>query len=131
MIIVDTSVWIDYFGDHDTPQVRWLEHEMGRRKLGITDLALCEILQGIRHQDDYILTRDALLKYEIFPAGGVDLAITSAYNYRWLRAKGHTIRTTIDCMIATFCIVNNMSLLHDDRDFDLFEQHLGLQVVHP
>jgi predicted nucleic acid-binding protein len=131
MVIIDTSVWIDYLGNQDTLQVRWLEREMDGRKMGITDLSLCEILQGIRHQGEYIATRDALLEYEIFPAGGAELAIAAAHNYRQLRAEGCTVRTTIDCLIATFCIQHDFPLLHNDKDFDPFEEHLGLQVIHP
>jgi len=131
MVIVDTSVWIDYLGNQDTPQVRWLENKLEQQKMGLTDLSLCEILQGIRRQSDYLATRDALLEYEIFPTGGTELAIAAAQNYRQLRADGYTVRTTIDCLIATFCIHNGFILLHNDRDFEPFAEHLGLQVIHP
>ncbi len=130
-VIVDTTVWIDYFGGQPTPQVRWLHREMLRRRLGITDLTLCEVLQGIRQQKYYDLTQEMLLKYKVYTVGGMQLAITASQNYRVLRSKGYTIRTTIDCLIATFCIQNGLSLLHNDHDFDSFEQHLGLQVIHP
>lgn len=130
-VIVDTTVWLDYFGGQPTPQVQWLHREMLRRRLGITDLTLCEVLQGIRQQKYYDLTREMLLKYKVYTVGGTQLAIAASQNYRILRSKGYTIRTTIDCLIATFCIQNGFSLLHNDHDFDPFEQHLGLQVTHP
>ena len=130
-IIVDTTVWIDYLGDHPTPQVQWLHREMSRSRLGITDLTLCEVLQGIRQQELYELTREMLLKYIVHNTGGAQLAISASQNYRVLRSKGYTIRTSIDCLIATFCIQNGFSLLHSDHDFDPFEQLLGLQVIHP
>jgi hypothetical protein len=76
-------------------------------------------------------TRHALLKFEIFSMGGVDLAVATAKNYRYLRAKGHTIRKTIDCWIATFCILNQHRLLHNDHDFDPFEHELHLHIIHP
>ncbi len=131
MIIVDTSVWIDFGRETATPQTDWLENELKRRRLAITDLILCEVLQGIRDDRNYHEARDALLKLEVFPTGGTNFALAAAENYRALRKKGTTIRKTIDCLIATFCILNGHSLLHSDRDFDAFEKELGLQVIHP
>ncbi len=131
MVIVDTTVWIDYFGDRDTPQTAWLEQGMTDQPLGLTDQILCEILQGIRNNADFERTRQRLSGFMLFDTGGETLAVTSAQNYRFLRARGHTIRRTNDCVIATFCIRKGHSLLHFDRDFDPFEKHLGLHVVHP
>lgn len=128
-VIVDTTVWIDYFRGLDTPQTVWLDEAMSRQRLGITDLILCEILQGIRDQKTYTRVRDAMMKYQVFSTGGAELAIATANNYRLLRSKGVTIRTTIDCLIATFCIENKHALLHSDRDYDPFEKHLGLKVI--
>jgi predicted nucleic acid-binding protein len=130
MVIVDTTVWIDYFGGNSTPQVEWLEKEMTRQRLGITDIILCEVLQGVRDDGQFDKVRDALLCYEVFSMGGVDLALAAAQNYRALRAQGITVRKTIDCMIATFCLQNNHTLLHNDRDFESFEIVFGLQVIH-
>jgi len=130
MIIVDTSVWIDYLRDLETPQTSRLEIEMERNRLAITDLILCEILQGIRDDKQYRETRETLFSLEIFSTGGADLALEAVDNYRVLRKNGVTVRKTIDCLIATFCIVNDHSLLHNDRDFDGFEKELGLQVIH-
>ena len=131
MIVVDTSVWIDYFRDNETPQTAWLEIGLERNRLAITDLILCEILQGIREDKQYRETLKTLFQLEIYSSGGVDLALAAAENYRKLQRQGITIRKTIDCLIATFCILNSHSLLHSDRDFDAFEKELDLQVIHP
>ena len=131
MVIVDTTVWIDYLGGYQTAHSEWLERELKNQRLGITDLILCEILQGIRDDHLFDLTRNEMLKFEIFPTGGTDMAIAAAQNFRMLRAKGFTIRKTIDCWIATFCLLNGHTLLHNDRDYGPFETELGLQVVHP
>ena len=88
-------------------------------------------MQGVLYDDDFNLVRDELIKLQVFAAGGPDLAIAAAQNYRSLRARGFTIRKSIDCWIATFCLLSRHKLLHRDRDFDPFESVLGLQVVHP
>jgi predicted nucleic acid-binding protein len=131
MVIVDTTVWVDYFNGKVTPFTEWLERELERQRLGLTDLILSEILQGIADERQATAIGRELLRFEVFTTGGVDLAVTSAKNYRKLRAKGRTIRPTIDCWIATFCLLNGHSLLHNDSDFDPFEAFLGLRVVHP
>ena len=131
MILIDTSVWIDYYAGTGSPQTDWLDVSVGRLDIGLTDLNLAEFLQGLRHEDrtaDYLRS---LQEFEIFDTGGQELAILSAANYRKLRRKGITIRSTIDCLTATYCMLHQYGLLHDDRDFDPFERHLGLQVVHP
>jgi predicted nucleic acid-binding protein len=129
--IVDTTVWIDYLGGTVNPQTDWLNREFGRQPLGLTDLILCEVLQGIQDEPAFRRVRRELSRFDIFPTGGEELAVASAQNYRLLRVRGYTIRKTIDCLIASFCLLDGHSLLHRDRDFDAFEQHLGLQVVHP
>ena len=131
MIIVDTTVWIDYFGGINNEQTNWLDREMSRQRLGLTDLILCEILQGIRRNSTFVQVRDDLLKFHVFGTGGADLAMAAAQNYRLLRQRGHTVRKTIDCLIATFCLEAGHWLLHRDHDFDSFEKYLGLRVVHP
>ncbi len=131
MVIIDTSIWVDYLHGAGTPQVEWLERELGRQRLGVIDLIVCEVLQGIRDDGDFADMRRALQKLQIFTSGGLDLAIGSAENYRRLRAQGLTVRKTIDCLIATYCLLHNHTLLHNDRDFDPFEQVLGLPVIHP
>lgn len=131
MIIVDTTVWIDYLGGTANAATSWLDRELGRRRLALTDLILSEVLQGIREQSEFNRVRDRLLKFKVFPGGGVDLAIAAAQNYRTLRQRGYTVYKTIDCWIATFCLEGRHQLLHRDRDFDAFETLLGLQVIHP
>lgn len=130
MIIVDSTVWIDYLAGTINPYTELLDVAL-QQPLGLTDLILCEVLQGIR--DDFIFRRirREFSRFTIFSTGGEDLAVASAQNYRLLRTRGHTVRKTIDCLIATFCLREGHSLLHRDRDFDVFEQHLGLRVIHP
>lgn len=130
MVIVDTTVWVDYFRGVRNPETDWLDTELDRQRLGLTDIVLCEVLQGV-HDDSAAAEVERLLrKLEIFETGGVELATEAARNYRALRARGHTVRKTIDCLIATFCIRNGHSLLHRDRDFDPFETYLELSVIH-
>ena len=131
MVIVDTSVWIDYLNDKANPQTIWLEYALGHEDIGISSLILCEILQGFRDHQDARKTRERLLKFPVFETGSTRLALQSAENYRALRRKGVTIRSTIDCIIATFCIEHGHRLLHKDSDFDGFEEHLGLLVLSP
>ncbi len=115
MVIVDTTVWIDYLRGAANPET----------------LILCDVLQGIREDDLFAEVRDELLGFHLFETGGKELALASALNYRTLRAQGYTIRRTIDCWIATFCLQAGHELLHRHRDFDAFEKTLGLQVIHP
>lgn len=130
MVIVDTTVWIDYLRGVENPESRWLDGHLTRQRLGLTDLILCEVLQGIRNQEEFVRARGELLKFRVFHNGGSGLAVAAAQNYRELRERGHTIRKTIDCLIATLCLQAQHELLHRDRDFDCFEKELGLQVVH-
>jgi len=129
VVIVDTTVWIDYLRGTENPETSWLARELQLQRLGLTDLILCEVLQGIRDQNDFAQVRRDLLRFEVFDTGGSDLAVAAAENYRELR-RGYTVHKTIDCLIATFCLQARHELLHRDRDFDCFESVLGLQVVH-
>ncbi len=131
MTVVDTTVWIDYLGGNVNPHTDWLDRELNQQRLALTDLILCEILQGIRTDSDFRRVRRDLSRFEVLDTGGEALAVASAQNYRFLRSHGHTIRKTIDCLIATFCLLEGHSLLHRDHDFDPFETHLGLRVIHP
>jgi predicted nucleic acid-binding protein len=131
MVIVDATVWIDLLGGVQNVKTAWLEQEIPRQRIGLTDLILCEVLQGIRGDSAFRQTECELMEFVVFDTGGADLAIAAAKNYRLLRANGQTVRKTIDCLIATFCIEGGHSLLHSDRDFDPFEKQLGLRVVHP
>jgi len=129
MEIVDSTVWVDYLGGASTQQTEWFDQARKVRRLGLTDLILCEVLQGVRGDALFKDVLREMSKFQIFSTGGTELAVTSARNYRILRARGVTVRKTIDCLIATFCIEGGHSLLHNDRDFDAFEEHLGLRVV--
>lgn len=131
MTIVDTTVWIDYLRGAANPHTDWLDRELNRQRLGLTDLILCEILQGIGGDSTFTRVRRDLSRFEVFDTGGEAMAVAAARNYRLLRSRGHTVRKTIDCLIATFCLRERHSLLHRDHDFDPFEKHLGLRVVHP
>lgn len=131
MVIVDTTVWVDYLNMVANPHTDWLDQQLGRQRLGLTDLILSEVLQGVGDEGQAAATRRELLKFEVFATGGIELALASAQNYRRLRARGRTVRRTIDCWIATFCLLNNHMLLHTDSDFEPFEEFLGLRIVHP
>ena len=131
MVIVDTSVWIDYFGGVANGDTDWLGDHLGVEPIGLTDLILCEILQGIRSDSQFEKVRKSMAVFEVFSTGGEDLAVRAAENFRWLRVRGYTVRTTIDCLIGTFCVAGGHRLLHKDRDFDAFERFLGLQVIDP
>ena len=131
MVVVDTSVWIDYLNGTSTQHTDWFDAQLTQRRFGVLDLMVCEILQGVPSDKAAALVLKHLKRFEIGSTGGADLAIAAASNYRALRTRGHTIRKTIDCLIATYCIREGCSLLHTDRDFDPFEEWLGLSVVHP
>ncbi|UVT17183.1 MAG: PIN domain nuclease [Nitrospira sp.] len=131
MTIVDTTVWVDYIRGTTTPHTVWLESHLISERLGLTDLILCEVLQGVTNDDQFKTVQGELLRLAVFETGTVELAIQAAANYRKLRASGRTVRRTIDCLIATFCLIEGHTLLHNDRDFDPFEDGLGLKVVHP
>ncbi|MGQ0696308.1 MAG: type II toxin-antitoxin system VapC family toxin [Nitrospiraceae bacterium] len=131
MIIVDTTVWVDYLRGTPTPHTDWLESQLAREPLGLTDLILCEVLQGVTTDDQFDAVQEELLKFAVYETGTVELAIEAAVNYRRLRIAGRTVRRTIDCLIATFCLTEGHTLLHNDRDYDPFEEVLGLKIVHP
>lgn len=131
MVIVDTTVWIDYLGGVSNAETEWLDRRLGVEPMGLTDIIFCEVLQGVRNDADFETVRRHLSRFHIFETGGIRLALASAQNYRKLRGRGYTVRKTIDCLIATFCLDQKFMLLHRDRDFNAFEEHLGLQVVHP
>ncbi len=131
MIVVDTTVWIDYFRGTRTPHADWLESNLTSERLGLTDLILCEVLQGVPTDSQFDAVQEELLRFEVFETGTVELAVEAALNYRRLRVAGRTIRKTIDCLIATYCLIEGHALLHNDRDYDPFEDVLGLNVVHP
>ena len=131
MVIVDTSVWIDYLRGWENPETSWLDRELQQQRLGLTDLILCEVLQGIPEPSAFARVRADLLKFQIFQTSGTNMAIAAAQNYRYLRQREYSVRKTIDCLIATFCLEARHELLHRDHDFDPFEKVLGLRVIHP
>ncbi len=131
MIVVDSSVWIDYFRGMETLQTVWLERELTERRLALTDLILCEVLRGFRREVAFEQASMAMKRCVVLSSSGETLAIAAANNYRLLRSRGIAVRKTIDCLIATFCLAQGHTLLHNDRDFEPFEEMLGLQVVHP
>ena len=126
MILVDSSVWIDYFRGTVTPESDRLDNLLGRELLAVGDLILAEVLQGFTTERDFDRALDLLRRLEPVEIGGHDVAVAAARNYRSLRAAGVTVRKTIDTLIATRCILDGMALLYSDRDFDPFVERLGL-----
>ena len=131
MLVVDTSVWVDYFNGVENPQTDFLNAILDKTPILIGDLILAEVLQGFRHDPDFEKVRRILGKFMQESMVNPVLAVQSARNYRFLRQKGITVRKTMDSLIATFCIENDHELLHNDSDFDGYEKHLGLRVIHP
>lgn len=129
MILVDSSVWIDYFNGQATPETHKLDTLLGVEPLGIGDLILTEVLRGFRSDTDYQTAKKLMLTLSIFDMLGTDLAIQSADNFRVLRKKGVTVRKTADVIIASYCIEYSHSLLFADKDFLPFVTHLGLKAV--
>jgi len=129
MILVDSSVWIDFFRGTVTPQVDALDRLLGEELVTIGDLMMTEVLQGFASERDFNKARRMLGALELVEIGGRDVMIEAARYFRDLRARGITIRKTIDTLIATRCIVSGYRLLYSDRDFDPFVTHLGLERV--
>jgi predicted nucleic acid-binding protein len=129
MILVDSSVWIDYFNGNQTSQTDWLDSSLGNTPIVIGNLILTEVLQGFQNDKDFKIAKDLLLRIHFMSMGEQILALESAMNYRLLRRKGVTIRKTIDVIIGTFCIHNRLKLLHCDRDFDPMVKYLGLKII--
>jgi len=129
MILVDSSVWIDYFNGEKTRETDWLDSALGNKAIIMGDLILAEVLQGFQSENDFRTAKDLLLDFPFMEMVGKTIAIKSAINYRFLRKKGVTVRKTIDVMIGTFCIHHNFSLLHDDSDFDPLEKYLKLKTI--
>ena len=129
MILVDSTVWIDYFQGTITAQTEIFDRLLGHEPLTIGDLILTEVLQGFVDERDFERARKMLTSLIVIELGGQEIAIQTAKNLRALRNLGVTVRKTIDTVIATRCIESGYDLLHDDRDFDPFAKHLGLRVV--
>ena len=129
MMMVDTSVWIDYFNGKNSEKTNILDVALSEGDVVIGDLILLEILQGFRNDKDYNEARKNLIHLDIYELFGKEMIEKCSDNYRSLRKKGITIRKTADVIIATFCIENNMPLLFSDRDFLPFVEHLNLATV--
>lgn len=129
MILVDSSVWIDYFRGNATPQAERLDSLLGSEPLAIGDLILTEVLQGFPGDKEFKEAKRLLTSLVVVDLGGQDIAIQAAKNFRTLRALGVTVRKTIDTVIATRCIDGDYTLLHNDRDFEPFVAYLGLRSV--
>jgi predicted nucleic acid-binding protein len=129
LILVDSSVWIDYFNGTITPQTEKLDGLLDREPLAIGDLILAEVLQGFANERDFNKALALLTSLTVVDLGGREIAIQAAKNFRLLREAGVTVRKTIDSVIATRCIESGYDLLHSDKDFDPFVKHLGLHAV--
>lgn len=127
MILVDSSVWIDYFRGIAAPQAARLDSMLGIEPIATGDLILTEVLQGFVSDRDFAQARKLLTSLAIVDLAGKTVAIKAAENFRALRSLGISVRKTIDTVIATHCIENRLPLLYSDRDFDPFVEHLGLQ----
>lgn len=127
MILVDSSVWIDYFRGTATPQTDKLDSLLGVELIATGDLILAEVLQGFTDERDFNQAKKLMTALVLVELGGAELAIQAARNFRTLRARGITVRKTIDTLIATRCIENGLPLLYSDRDFEPFVEYLGLR----
>ncbi len=126
MIVVDSSVWIDYLRAKATPQVDKLDVLIGQKSLIVGDVILCEVLLGVSSEREARTVESALRQFDLVPMLGVEQALRAAALYRTLRGKGITIRKTIDLIIGAWCIAHGAKLLHSDADFTPMERHAGL-----
>lgn len=129
MILVDSSVWIDFFRNQPTAQAEWLDRNLGVESFVVGDLILAEVLRGFMDDRGFNEARRMLAALEQLTLGGGEIAVAAAKNHRKLRSRGITVRGTVDVIIATRCLADDLQLLHSDRDFDAFETHLGLRIV--
>ena len=129
MILVDSSVWIDYFNGISSQSTEYLDAVLGVENVIMGDLIMAEVLQGFKSDKDFNKAKQLLSSFEVHEILNEGIAIKSAENYRMLRKKGITVRKTIDSIIATFCIANQVSLLQSDRDFQPFAKYLGLHLL--
>ncbi len=129
MVLVDTSAWIDYFNGVAAPHTDAVDQALESDRVVIGDLIIAELLQGFRSDADYLEASALIERLEYRDLVGKDIAVKASDNYRMLRRGGVTVRKTIDLIIATFCVDNGLPLIHNDRDFDVLEQQLGLEVI--
>ena len=128
MILVDTSVWIDYFNGVENKQTESLDRILSEQSVLVGDIILTEILQGFDSDKEFRLAKQALEPLDCVHLGGKSLAIKAASNFRFLRSKGVTIRKTVDMLIGSWCIEHEVELLHNDKDFDQIATQLPLQI---
>jgi len=126
VIVVDSSVWIDFLNGRNAPHVRRLRAILGSEEVIVGDLMLCEVLQGLDSEREAREVEELLQRFEIVPMAGEAIAVAAARNFRSLRKRGITVRKTIDLLIGTWCIENRRPLLHNDSDFRPMARHLGL-----
>jgi predicted nucleic acid-binding protein len=131
VILVDSSVWIDYFRGRQNSQTDRLDVLLGNEPVATGDLVLVEVLQGFGSVQDFNQGKKLLASLQIVDLAGADIALQAAKNFRTLRSRGITVRKTIDTLIATSCIQKGMALLYSDKDFDPFVEHLGLRTALP
>lgn len=129
MILIDSSVWVDYFNGKITLQTDWLDSVLGKELIVVGDIILSEVLQGFKNDHDFKKAEDLMSSFPFLEMLGREMAVKSAENYRFLRKRGVTVRKTIDVMIGTFCIQYGLTLLHDDQDFVPLEKHLKLKGI--
>lgn len=129
MIVVDSSVWIDFFADRSTAQVDRLQNVIKARRIVVGDIILLELLQGARDNAHAAAIESQMKAFLLEPFLNADLARKAAENFRSLRSKGVTVRRTPDLVIGTYCIERGLPLLHNDRDFDHMAEHLGLKLA--
>jgi predicted nucleic acid-binding protein len=131
LILVDSSVWIDFLNGKQTQQVSRLRSIFSIEQIGIGDLMLCEVLQGLDSERAAEEVKTLLRQFDVVWIGGDGLAVHAARNFRTLRRRGVTIRKTIDLLIGTWCIANDVPLLHNDSDFRPMSRYLGLREFIP
>ncbi len=129
MLVVDSSVWIDYFNGVPNAARATLRRllDEGEVRLVVPDLVLFEVLRGFRHERDLRQARTLMESLSVEDTGGAEMALAAAHHYRSLRAAGITVRSALDVLVASFCIERDYALLHRDRDFDAFELQRGLR----
>jgi len=130
VIVADTSVWVDFLRDVPSPEADLLDRLLPEQQIIVGDLVLCEVLMGVPNERQAARTEELLREFLVLPMTSDVLATQAARHFRALRAKGRTVRKTIDLLIGTFCLHHGHQLLHRGRDFDAMEQHLGLRVLH-
>ncbi|MGD9974294.1 MAG: PIN domain nuclease [Desulfatirhabdiaceae bacterium] len=128
MIVADTSVWIDYVNGIIAPHTNALDYELEHNRIITGDLIIVEFLQGFKNEKEYEKAKQIMDSLEYMNFVGREISLKASNNYRILRKQGITVRKTIDVLIATFCMENDLSLIHNDKDFDPFEEILGLKV---